>query len=262
MIKREFKVNLKSFCIWTLILVGLFLMEFLLYPSMINDETQKSMDELMKVFPPEVLKTFNMDIADISTAFGWMKSEGFIFVLLITGVYASIMGTQILLKEESEHTSEYLSSLPVKRSTIVVNKVICATSYIIIMVVIVGIFNFIGLSLVEKFDTKRFVLLSITPILSSIVLFAVSLFISTFAKKTKKVLGLGLGLVFASYFLNMLSEMSDKVRFLRYFSTFTLSDIRNVISDAKINPVMIVIAVMLYFVFVAATVYRYERKEL
>ena len=144
MLKRELKVNLKSFIIWTSILVALFLTEFLMYPSLITDESKESFDEMMKMFPPEVLKAFNMDITDINTAFGWMKSEGFIFVLLIAGVYACILGTGILLKEESEHTSEYLSSLPVTRRSIVINKVACATFYIVMMVLTVGVFNFIS----------------------------------------------------------------------------------------------------------------------
>ena len=56
----------------------------------------------MKVFPEEMLKAFNMDISSIDTAYGWLKTEGFIFVLLLIGIYASILGSNILLKEESE----------------------------------------------------------------------------------------------------------------------------------------------------------------
>ncbi len=74
MIKQEFKANLKSFLIWTSILVGMFLVVFLVYPYIITDDTMKNLDEMMKVFPPELLKAFNMDITSINTAFGWLKS--------------------------------------------------------------------------------------------------------------------------------------------------------------------------------------------
>jgi ABC-2 type transport system permease protein len=65
------------------------------------------MEEMLKVFPPEVLKAFNMDISSIDSAYGWLKSEGFIFVLLIIGCYSAIMGSNVLLKEESDKTIEY-----------------------------------------------------------------------------------------------------------------------------------------------------------
>ena len=35
------------------------------------------MDEMMNLFPEEMLKAFNMDIASMNSAFGWLKSEGF-----------------------------------------------------------------------------------------------------------------------------------------------------------------------------------------
>ena len=83
MLEREIKVNLKNFIVWLLVLVGIFLVVFLMYPSIISSDNIKMIDEMMKVFPEEVLKAFNMDISSISSAFGWLKTEGFVFVLLI-----------------------------------------------------------------------------------------------------------------------------------------------------------------------------------
>ena len=42
------KINFKSFVIWTSILIGLFLIVFLVYPSIINSENMEMMDEMMK----------------------------------------------------------------------------------------------------------------------------------------------------------------------------------------------------------------------
>ena len=70
--------------------------------------------------PEEILKAMNMDIASIDSAFGWLKTEGFIFVLLITGCYSAILGSNILLKEENDKTIEHLNSLPIKRNNIII----------------------------------------------------------------------------------------------------------------------------------------------
>ena len=104
MIKRELKVNFKNFIIWASILIGIFLVVFAVYPFIATDESMKSIDEMMKIFPPELLKAFNMDITSINTAYGWLKSEGFMFVLLIIGFYSSNLGYNILLKEEYDKT--------------------------------------------------------------------------------------------------------------------------------------------------------------
>ena len=262
MFKRELKINLKSFIIWTSILIGLFLVVFLVYPSIVNSENMEMIDEMMKIFPEEMLKAFNMDISTIDSAFGWLKTEGFVFVLLKTGVYSGILGSNILLKEESDKTIEYLNSVPVTRKNIVLNKILCGIFYIILMILIIGIFNFIGLSLSGEFDRKSYILLSITPLFSSIVIFAICLFLSTFTHKTKKTLGISLGIVFVSYFLNVISEIGESTEFLKYISIFTLADIRNVILNVSINPILVVLSTGITIVFMILTMIHYEKKEL
>lgn len=262
MFKREMKVNLKSFIIWLLILIAIFLTVFLVYPSIVNSESVESMDELMQIFPEEVLKAFNMDIASISSAYGWLKTEGFVFVLLIIGCFSGILGANILLKEESDKTIEYLNSLPVKRNNIILSKALAGLIYIILMILFMGIFNFIGLSLSGDFDRKQYILLSITPIFSSIVLYFGCMFLSTFTHKTKKMLGISLGIVLISYVLQMLSAIAETTEFLKYFSVFTLADIRNVITDVSINPLMVIISISLSGLFFVLTLIRYNKKEL
>lgn len=262
MFKREMKINLKSFIIWTSILIGLFLIVFLMYPSIVNSENMKMLDEMMKIFPEEMLKAFNMDISSIDSAFGWLKTEGFVFILLITGIYSGILGSNILLKEENDKTIEYLNSVPVTRKKIIGTKILCAIIYIILVVISLGIFNFVGLSLSGEFDRKLYFLLSITPIFSSIVIFSLCLFLSTFTHKAKKTLGISLGIVFTSYFLQVISELSESTEFLKYISVFTLADIRNVILDVMINPLMVILSFLFTAIFIFLSIIHYDKKEL
>ena len=262
MIKRELKYNLKSFLTWIIISLSLLLLVFLVYPSIANSENIKMMDQMMEIFPKEVLKAFNMDIASMDSAYGWLKSEGFVFILLIIGCYAGILGSNILLKEESDKTIEYMHGLPVTRSEIVISKVIASLIYIVSFVVVIGVFNFIGLLFSGDFDKGQYLLLSITPLFPSLLLFFICLFISTFTHKTKKMLGIGLGIVLVSYVIQTLSVMSESVEFLKYFSVFTLADIRNVILNSSISWVCILISDLLSCVFLFLTLYRYNKKEL
>ena len=262
MLKREWKVNFRGFVIWTSILVILFGAVFLIYPSIITSDNMESLNEMLKVFPEDLLRAFNMDISSIDSAFGWIKTEGFVFVLLITGIYSGILGSGILLKEENDKTIEYLNSLPVKRTQIVMNKVAVGLVYIFLMIIVLGVFNYVGLTWSGDFDKKSYLLLSITPIFSSIVIFSFCLFLSTFTHKTKNTIGISLGIVFVSYFLNVISELSKETEVLKYISFFTLADIRTVIVDVKINPHLVIVAFGLAILFIGLTVVRYKKKEL
>ena len=262
MIKREFKINLKSAIIWSSILIIMFFVVYLIYPYFITYDSMRDLDDMMKTFPPELLKAFNMDMSSISTAYGWYKTEGFMFVLLIFGFYSAHLGGTILLKEESDKTIEYLASLPIKRSRIVTDKIFVGSLYIILMVFLFGVFNFIALSILGDFDHKQFLLLSIVPLLISLPFFSINLFISTFMHKTKKNVGISLGMVFIFYLLNVLSELTTKVEFLKYFSIYTLADVRKVISNVSINPIMIVISFMITILMILFSYIVYRKKEL
>ena len=262
MFKRELKFNLKSFLIWLVILIIMFMVVFLIYPSIMNSDNIKSIDEMMNSFSDEMLKAFNMDISNVSTAYGWFKTEGFIMMILVLGCYSGILGSNILLKEENDKTIEYLNSLPIKRRKIVLDKALCGFIYIFLITFLLGIFNYIGLEISGDLNLKQYILLSITPLLSSSVIFSICLFISTFVHKSKKVIGISLGIVFISYILNTLSGITKSVEFLKYFSVFTLADIRNVIINISIDPKMIIISSSLTIFFTLLTIIKYEKKEL
>ena len=262
MIKRELKVNLSSFIIWTSILLIMFLVVFLVYPVLLSGDNIEMMNEMMAMFPEELLKAFNMDITSLDSAYGWMKSEGFIFILLISGIYAATLGGNIVLKEETERTCEYLNCLPVKRRNILLNKIIVSLIYIISMILFILIFNLIALLISGDFNVKQFIMLSITPILTSLPIFAIMLFISTSTKRFKKLFGIGLGFVFVNYFLNIVSELGEEVEIFKYFTLFTLADTRNIIIENSLNPWLIIISVLLTSGFIYGSFIQYERKEL
>ena len=130
------------------------------------------------------------------------------------------------------------------------------------MILLILLFNLVGLSLIEKIDLKLFLLLSISPILICIPIFFISMFISCFFNKTKKVLGVSIGIVFISYFLMILSNLNDKSEFFKYFSIYSLGDPRNIILNNNIPILNIIICVFVSLIFIFGIYKIYNRKEL
>ena len=262
MIKRELKYNFKNFLVWFIVTCSIFLIVYLVYPLIMSSGNMEQIDEMMKLFPPEVLTAFNMDLASIDSAYGWLKTEGFVFVLLISSSYSALLGSNIVLKEESDKTIEYLNSLPVTRTEIVLKKVLAGLMYILLFVVAFTLFNLIGLTISGEFNLIEFLLISITPLFPMIVIYFVCMFLSTFTHKTKKMIGIGLAIVVFSYVLQTLSQIADTVEFLKYFSLFTLSDVRGVILNQNINLVNVGVSIALSILFLVLTLIRYNKKEL
>ena len=262
MLKRELNINKRGLILWTSIIILIFLIVFLVYPSIATGENAKMINEYLKMFPEEMLKAFNMDISGIDSVFGWFKSEGYTLLLLIGGLYSSILGSTILLKEESDKTIEFLYSKPINKNQIIKSRILCGIINIAILVVVVFIFNLWGMHLSNDLDILPFTLLSLSPLLIFYVFFFISLFLSTFFTKTKKVLGISIGLVFISYFLQMMGNISHSVETLKFMSIFELQASRYIILNNNINVIGLIIGIILMVVLTFLTTKKYNKKSI
>lgn len=261
MFKREFKINFKGLVIWSFILVGLYALIFAIYPSLINEETKQSLTIMMESMPQELLSTFNMDIVGIESAFGWFRTEGFVFLTLLGGIYSAILGSTILLKEESDKTIEFLYAKPVSKRKIVTSKILCGIVNLFIFVSIITIANLIGLHGVEDFDIKQFLMISILPILLYTMLFFICLFISTFLNKTKKAMTLGIGIVFLSYFMQIIGGMGESIEIIKKASLFEFVSSRYIVLNNAVNMNYVWIGIAIIILCLIGIYYRYEHKE-
>lgn len=259
---RELKVNLKSFIIWTGIVIGLFVFVLVLYPLIFTDENANMINEMMAMMPEELLKAFNMDISSIDTAYGWLKSEGLLMIILVIGVYSAILGANIVLKEENDGTIEYLSMMPITRRKIIIDKILASLIYIFAMVMIVGIANLIGLLIAGNFNIGEYLMLSITPLFVALPLFGINLFISMFLKNTKKSLLIAIGVVFISYFFLIVGEMDESLELIKFLSIFSFADTRNIILNNKMNILIVLGSISLSLLFILLSIMMYKKKEL
>lgn len=262
MLKRELKINLKSIIIWLAILVFFFFIVFAIYPSIMSSENNKAISEMMKAFPEEVLKMFNMDIVGIESIFGWFQTEGYIFLTLLGGLFSAILGSTILIKEESDKTIEFLYSKPISRNNIVTAKILCGVIYILIFTIVITLFNLCGLLISNDLKLDTFLMLSLVPLLLYYMLFFITLFISTFLKKTKTAMSVGIGFTFISYFLQIVGSMSENVSFIKSMSVFEFVSARDIIQNNSVNLIYLVIGIALILFAIVGTYIRYNKKEM
>ncbi len=262
MIKREIKVNLKSLILWILTNVILFTVVYVTYLNMNTTEISNSINDLLNYFPEEIIKMFNLDIAGIESAFGWFKSEGYVFISLLTCLYSSRLGSTILLKEESEKTIEFLHSKPITRNQIVTPKIIASLINIILLFLAITLFNIFGMLISGNYDMKLLIILSVAPLLSAFPFFFLSMYISTYFNKTSTINGVSIGVVFISYFILIISTITENVKFFKYISLFTLSEGRRIIINNNIGINNIISSIVISSIFIFLIYYKYNKKEL
>ncbi len=261
MFKREFKINFKSLILWSLILIILFLIVFLVYPSIINKGNTDAINEMMKAFPKEMLETFNMDLISLESVYGWLKTEGYMLFVLIGGIYSSILGSTILTKEENDKTISFLLSKPVTKTKIINSKILCGILNIVLLTIIVGIFNLIGLAISDDLKLIEYLKIFISPMMIFISLFMISMYVSTFFRKTKTSMSIGIGITFLSYFFQVIGSLSDKVKVFKYFSVFELTTVRQIVNKNSISIISCLIFALILIISYALININYNKKK-
>ncbi len=260
MIKLEIKKNIGGLIGWNLVLVIMFLLVFIMFPSIVKDS--EAMMQVLNTMDQTLLEMFNLDTIHFDSVFSWIATEGHVFLLLIGGIYFAILGGTILLKEESEGTIEFLYSKNITRNKIFLNKMLIGIIFAIIFNVIILVFLAIGLFISDDLKIKELLLLMLTSFLAHLSFFSISLFISTFMKKTSKATMLALAIVFIFYMINILYIMEDMFDALKYLTPFYYTNARTIIQDGTIDINNILILLISIIVINIIALIKYNKKEL
>lgn len=259
---RELKRNSKSLIIWTIVLSALILMLMSIYPSMAKDS--ENFNELMKTFPKELMDAFNMGEIDFSEVFGYYSVEGYLFVTLFGGIFAILLGSGILSKEQGDKTIEFLLSKPILRKEIVTSKLLALLTNIVILNIFLSLSLFLSIKIFDdnEMNTKIFMLLCIAPFILQLSFGTFGFFISLFMKKSRQILSASLGVVLSMYFLSIIYNVSDKFEFLKYFTFFEYVNAASIINDEKIKGIYLLIFLIVNVLLIGMTYVVYEKKDI
>jgi len=260
MLKRELKINLKSLAVWSFIITIVFIISFLVYPSIINQSSE--LDKLVNTLPKEVLEIFNMDVISLNSVSGWLLTEGYLMINLLGSCFFAILGGTILLKEENDKTIDFLFSKPIKKSSIVTSKLITGLIYILIFNLLISLTTLIGLKLSNDLNLNNWFLSSIAPIFIHTLFFCLSLLISNYFRKTNKSITFNIGIVLGTYLIGVLSLMSDKLEFLKYLSPFEYINSKTIITNNSLDIFNLVLLTIYIIISVIGFYSTYNKKEL
>lgn len=115
----ELRRNLKSFIIWTAVIVVCVAGTFGVIPTFM--ETQQ---DLLAAYPEEVMRVLGINETTWSSALGVYSSYYIFFLPLFGAIYAISIGSSIIAREENRKTAEFLLVKPIRRTVVVGSKVI------------------------------------------------------------------------------------------------------------------------------------------
>lgn len=256
--KHELRQGRSALIIWTAAISFMLGICIVIYPEM---STQMGDISAMFADMGSFSQAFGMDRINFGEFLGFFGVECGNVLGLGGAFFAALLGISALAKEEKEHTAEFLLTHPVSRTRIIAEKLCAVIAQIVILnLAVIAVTALSVLIIGEEADIKTFALLFLSFFLMQLEVAAVTFGISAFLRRGS--LGIGLGLAAVFYFMNIVANLIDETKFLKYITPFGYTESADIIADGALNGGYLAVGMALAAIGVILAFWKYGRKDI
>jgi len=259
--KRELRAHIKSLAVWCAGMIFLVAAGMGKYSAGAAAGAD-SMNALMKDMPESLQNLFGVGVFNLSAALEFYAVT-YLYIALLLGVHAVMLGSGIISKEERDKTSEFLLVKPVSRFSILTRKLIAAVTILLIFWLVTYAVSYGMISYYAKgadFSLGLFKLMASGGAIQLLFLSLGAFFAGVF-KNPKKSTAAGTGVLLAMFLLSVIADIVAKADFLKYFSFFKYYDAKDILVRGY-SPVYPLISVILFAALLYGTYYFYRRRDM
>ncbi|MCT4593828.1 MAG: ABC transporter permease [Anaeromicrobium sp.] len=257
---HELKSYGKSTILWSVALVLVATVFFLLYPSFSKDV--EKIKGLMEGFPEAIRIGMGITLESFASILGYY-SFPFTFVLLIGSIEAMNFGISVVSKEVSERTGDFLLTKPIRRRKILTYKIMAIVTLLVITNIIYIVATTIIISIVSNKDYsfQIFFMISITLLFVQLIFMSLGVAMSVMLPKIKSVLSISLATVFLFYFISFLSS-KDPNDMISYITPFKYFDPAYIIKNSTYDRPFLIITLVFIIVSITGTYVIYSKRDI
>ena len=256
--KHELRQGRSALIIWTAAISFMLGVCIVIYPEM---STQMGDISAMFADMGSFSQAFGMDRINFGEFLGFFGVECGNVLGLGGAFFAALLGISALAKEEKEHTAEFLLTHPVSRTRVITEKLCAVIAQIVILnLAVIAVTALSVLIIGEAAYIKTFALLFLSFFLMQLEVAAVTFGISAFLRRGS--LGIGLGLAAVFYFMNIVANLIDETKFLKYITPFGYTESADIIADGALNGGYLAVGMALAAIGVILAFWKYGRKDI
>ena len=255
---HEIKRNKLSLIIWSAALAWMLGICIIIYPEM-----QTQMGDIGAMFSDmgAFSDAFGMDMLNFGEFMGYFGVEIGNTIGLGGALLAGIVGITALSKEERDGTAEILLTMPVSRTRIVAEKLLFSAFHIVVVNLSCVVVSTVAmLAIGVEADAGKIALIFLANLIMQFEIMAITFGISAFVKKGA--MGIGIGISFGLYFLNIISNLADGVEFIGKITPFGYANSGYVIENGKIELLPLIIGVVLSALGILTAFEKYTKKDI
>lgn len=260
---KEIKRNAFSLVLWMIIISVLIVITMSVYPTFMANQSKIS--SMLSIVPKGALQFKGIsDFNDLLSVLGFYASNNVIYMMLLGSIFAIVLSSGILSKEEYNKTAEFLLTRPLTRGEIFFTKVAVILLNVVLLNLVVSIVGFICLQLVKTslFSIRAFLVLSVNTFLLNLLFCTVGLFISLLIRRARPVTFQSIGLVLILYFISTISKISPDISMIGYLSPFRFVELNVVRQGYHLDMLHLLYFLGISMMLLVISWFIYRKKDI
>ena len=259
-IKRELRAHLRSLLIWCGSIIAFI---FIMFSEFAGYYNNPEMADVLDSMPKAMLDAFSISGANLTTVSGY-TSIASVYIYLALGIYAALLGSSIIAKEERDKTAEFFLTLPVSRQRVIFGKLTAA----VICNIGVNIATTAGIygatmqyDKMADFDRFMFLLMFAIFIIQMIFL-SIGMLLSAIMKRYRKSGTYATGLLLFLYVVSVFTSLSKDLENLKYLTPFKYFEASYIVRELSYDTVFVLISIGIITASIIGTFLIYPKRDL
>jgi ABC-2 type transport system permease protein len=221
------------------------------------------LSRIMSSMPEGMTKAMGIDEQSFNSILGMYNSYYGVYIIVLLSIYTASTGATIVSKEEKNKTAEFLMTKPISRKNIFNTKLFVLFTLTFAAFFVQTLTAFVLIIIFgDHVKWSVFITMHTHGLILILFFTCVGVFSSMLVKSKWNFMGMMVGIVFGSYFLNAIAIAADSISWMAYVSpfhylTFSVSDPHYSINIVTIG---VVLSVSILLLFIS---YRlYDQKDI
>lgn len=243
---------------------GMLLIYVITSITMFDPESAEAMMAMFDMLPEGMMKAFGFEGLGTDLT-GYLAGYLYGFILLIFPmIYTIMLSYKLVSKHVDSGSMVYLLTTPNTRVQIIFTQAM----YLIVSTIVLIIIQALVLIILAEnmfpglLEISKLLSLTLLTYLVLIVVGGISFLFSCIFEDTKYAIGFGAGIPIVLFLIKMISEISDKLSFLKYFTAYSLVVPEKILIDGTYTTVvclsLVAAAVLLY----GSAIYIFNKRSL
>ncbi len=258
---RELKEHRKSLIIWSIVI-------FLMIVSSIAKftayaETGQSMNELLSQIPSSIKAVLGMgdfDLTKISGFYGML----YLYLLLLATVHASLLGANIISKEERDKTTEFLLVKPVSREKIITAKLLASLFNVVVFNLVTLIFSVFLMAKYAKGEniTGEICMLMVGMFILQLIFLFIGTATAAVSRCPKSAASVSTAILLVSFVISSAINMDSNLEILKYITPFEYFKADKLLSGGGFESIFLILSFVIIVVLVFVTYTSYKNRDM